>query len=103
MAARSAPDERGSRWDFAKPADGVGRERIIFGADLPYYDYRLRQQIIEQAPIDDDLKDRIAYRNMLELIRQYNPEWRLPDARPRRRACIAPRNYGPWTRRSLIG
>ena len=82
MAARSAPDERGSRWDFAKPADGVGRERIIF---------------------DDDLKDRIAYPNMLELIRQYNPEWRLPDARPRRRACIAPRNYGPWTRRSLIG
>ena len=45
--------------------DRVGRERIIFGADLPYYDYRLLQQIIEQAPIDDDLKDRIASRNIL--------------------------------------
>ena len=65
-----------------------GRERIIFGADLPYYDYRLLQQIIEQAPIDDDLKDRIAYRNMLELIRQYNPEWRMPTPHPPRRACI---------------
>ena len=76
------PDERGSRWDFARLADRVGRERIIFGADLPYYDYRLLQQIIEQAPIDDDLKDRIAYRNILELIRQYNPEWQLPDGPP---------------------
>ena len=45
------PDERGSRWDFARLADRVGRERIIFGADLPYYDYRLLQQIIEQAPV----------------------------------------------------
>ena len=41
------PDERGSLWDFARLADKVGRERIIFGADLPYYDYRLLQQIIE--------------------------------------------------------
>ena len=82
------PDERGSRWDFAKLANQVGRERILFGADLPYYDYRLLQQIIEQAPVDDDLKDRIAYRNMQELIRQYNPDWRLPEAPPQ-----APRVY----------
>ena len=82
------PDERGSLWDFARLADRVGRERIIFGADLPYYDYRLLQQIIEQAPIDDDLKDRIAYKNILELIRQYNPDWQLPDGPPQ-----APRVY----------
>ena len=82
------PDGRGSRWDFAGLAGQVGRERILFGADLPYYDYRLLQRIIEQAPIDDDLKDRIAYRNMLELVRQYNPDWQLPDAPPR-----APRVY----------
>ena len=84
------PDERDSRWDFARLAGQVGRERILFGADLPYYDYRLLQRIIEQAPIDDDLKDRIAYRNMQELIRQYNPEWRMPDAPP-----AAPRVYRP--------
>ena len=83
------PDERGSRWDFARLADKVGRERILFGADLPYYDYRLLQRIIEQAPVDDDLKDRIAYRNMVELIRRYNSEWQLPDAPPQ-----APRVYG---------
>ena len=82
------PDARGSRWDFARLAGQVGRERILFGADLPYYDYRLLQQIIEQAPVDDDLKDRIAYRNMLDLIRQYNPAWQLADAPPQ-----APRVY----------
>ena len=84
------PDERGSLWDFAKLADRVGRERIIFGADLPYYDYRLLQRIIEEAPIDDDLKDRIAYKNIMELIRQYNPDWQLPDGPPQ-----APRVYQP--------
>ena len=82
------PAERGSRGDFARLAGQVGRERILFGADLPYYDYRLLQQIIEEAPIDEDLKDRIAYRNMLEMIRQYNPEWQFPDAPPQ-----APRVY----------
>ncbi len=97
------PDGRGSRWDFGRLAGQVGRERILFGADLPYYDYRLLQRIIEQAPVDDDLKDRIAYRNMLELIRQYNPQWRMPDARPRPLACIAPRSCGPWTRTSPTG
>lgn len=82
------PDERGSRWDFNKLANQVGRERILFGADLPYYDYRFLQQIIEAAEIDDDLKDRIAYKNMLTLIQQYNPGWQLPDGPP-----AAPRVY----------
>ena len=31
---------RASIWHFARLADQVGRECIIFGADLPYYDYR---------------------------------------------------------------
>ena len=84
------PDERGTLWDFNKLANQVGRERILFGADLPYYDYRLLQQIIEEADIDDDLKDRIAYKNMLTLIQQFNPHWQLPDNPP-----IAPRAYEP--------
>ena len=33
-------------------------------------------------------KDRIAYRNILDLIRQYNPDWQLPDGPPQ-----APRIY----------
>lgn len=82
------PDGRDSAWDFPELVNRVGSERIIFGADLPYYDYRLLQQIIEEAPISEDLKDRIAYRNMETLIRQYRPEWRMPDAPP-----PAPRRY----------
>ena len=66
----------------------MGRERLIFGADLPYYDYRVLQKKIEEAPIDDDLKDRIAHKNMEALIQRFKPEWRLPDAPP-----VAPRIY----------
>ena len=42
------PDGTGSEWDFNWLADKVGRERLIFGADLPYYDYRILQKIIEE-------------------------------------------------------
>ena len=76
------PDGLGSEWDFAWLADKVGRERLIFGADLPYYDYRILQKVIEEAPIDDDLKDRIAYKNLAALIERFNPEWSLPAHPP---------------------
>ena len=72
------PDGQGTEWDFKTLADRVGRERIIFGADLPYYDYRVLQNTIEQAQVDDDLKDRIAYKNIVTLIRKFNPDWRMP-------------------------
>ena len=84
------PDGQGSEWDFEWFADKVGRERLIFGADLPYYDYRILQKTIEEAPIDDDLKDRIAYKNLETLIQRFNPEWSMPDAPPR-----TPRIYDP--------
>ena len=76
------PDGPGSEWDFAWLADKVGRERLIFGADLPYYDYRILQQVIEEAPVDDDLKDRIAYKNLAALIARFNPAWTLPEQPP---------------------
>jgi predicted TIM-barrel fold metal-dependent hydrolase len=82
------PNGQGSEWDFAKLASQVGRERLIFGADLPYYDYRVLQKTIEDAPIDDDLKDRIAYKNMVDLIKRFKPEWEMPAAPP-----SAPRRY----------
>lgn len=69
-------------WDFEWMASRLGRERIIFGADLPYYDFRHLQSKIEAAPIDDDLKDRIAFRNIQSLIRHYNPDWTMPDSPP---------------------
>jgi len=84
------PDSRGSTWDFDRLASKVGRDRIIFGADLPYYDYRLLQQIVEEAGVDDDLKDCLAHRNLTALIQQYRPDWRLPDE-----PIKAPRTYDP--------
>lgn len=76
------PDGTGSEWDFNWLADKVGRERLIFGADLPYYDYRILQKIIEEASIDDDLKDRIAYKNLEAVIKRFNSSWNMPKAPP---------------------
>jgi len=73
------PDGRDSKWDFNSLANKVNKERIIFGADLPYYDYRFLQKIIEESDCSDDLKDRIAYRNIIALIRHYSPNWKLPE------------------------
>lgn len=82
------PDGRDTEWDFAKLAGKVGAERIVFGADLPYYDYRLLQERIERAPIADALKDRIAWQNAAALFQRFNPAWRMPDQPP-----VAPRVY----------
>jgi len=84
------PDERGTRWDLRWLASKVGADRIVYGGDLPYYDYRHLQRTIEEAEVDEDLKDRIAYRNALELIRRYRPDWELPPGPP-----TAPRRYRP--------
>ncbi len=77
------PDGQGSEWDFAWFAGKVGRERLIFGADLPYYDYRVLQKTIEEAPIDDDFKDRIAHKNLEALIQRFKPDWSMPEAPPK--------------------
>jgi predicted TIM-barrel fold metal-dependent hydrolase len=84
------PDGQGTEWDFNRLAERVGRERLIFGADLPYYDYRVLQATIENAEIDDDLKDRIAHRNMIDLIRKFKPDWEMPST-----PVAAPRIYEP--------
>ena len=77
------PDGTDSKWDFNWLADKVGRERLIFGADLPYYDYRILQETIEEAPIDDELKDRIAHKNLETLIQRFKPDWSMPEVPPR--------------------
>lgn len=82
------PDEPGTTWDFARLADKVGSDRIVFGGDLPYYDYRFLQRVLEEAPVSADLKDKIAFRNAAALIRRFRPDWRLPETPP-----PAPRRY----------
>ena len=73
------PDGQGTEWDFNLAADKLGSDRLIFGADLPYYDYRVLQKTIEEAKVSDELKDKIAYKNVIPLIQKYNPSWTLPD------------------------
>ena len=73
------PDGQGTEWDFKRAADKLGKDRLIFGADLPYYDYRILQRTIEEADIDEDLKDRIAHRNIVPLIQKYCPNWEMPE------------------------
>ncbi len=92
------PDGRGTEWDFAALANAVGEDRIIYGGDQPYSDFRFLQNTIESAPITDDLKDRIAWKNAEQFIRRFHPEWRMPSEPPK-----APQVYDPemlWAVRS---
>ena len=84
------PDGRNSKWNFNWFADKVGKDRLIFGADLPYYDYRFLQRTIETADIDDNFKDAIAHKNVTRLINQYRPDWQMPTE-----PITAPQKYDP--------
>ena len=54
-----------------------GAERLLFGSDIPYYDYRILQKQIEESPLSEDVKNRIAHQNAVELIRRFKPEWQM--------------------------
>jgi len=68
-------------WDLADLVQRVGAERVLFGSDAPYYDYRLLQDQIEEAALSEAVKDRIAWRNTAELVRRVRPGW-MPDMTP---------------------
>ena len=53
----------------------------MFGSDLPYYDIRLVQNQIETAHLDDEIKERIAYKNAVRLVQQFRQDW-LPTLTP---------------------
>jgi predicted TIM-barrel fold metal-dependent hydrolase len=72
------PASADTSWDIADLVRGFGPERLLFGSDSPYYDHRLLQRQIEAAPLDDAIKDRIAWRNAADLIERFRPDWR-PD------------------------
>ena len=57
----------------------VGSDRLLFGSDLPYADFRFVQQEIEMANISEEDKDRIAYKNSVGLIQRFKPGWELPS------------------------
>lgn len=73
------PVSAGDSWGIDDLVRGFGPHRLTFGSDIPYYDYRLLQAQIEAAPIDESAKDAIAWRNAVDLIRRFRPQWELPN------------------------
>ena len=72
------PRGAGSKWDFSGLINQVGNERLMFGGDAPYYDYRILQADLESAKVDEESRDRIAYQNAMTLIQRFRPDWKLP-------------------------
>ena len=72
------PEGADPSWDLAHLVDNLGGERIMFGSDAPYYNFRLVQAQIESANIDEKTKDLIAYQNAVTLIQRFRPDWELP-------------------------
>lgn len=78
VAQKPAGDES---WDLVHLVNNLGNDRIMFGSDLPYYDFRIVQAQIEAADLDDETKERIAYQNAVRLVQQFQPDW-LPTLTP---------------------
>jgi predicted TIM-barrel fold metal-dependent hydrolase len=77
-----------SDWDLPQLINELGSERILFGTDLPYYDYRILQAQLEAADIDETTRDRIAFHNAVTLIQSLRPDWEPP-----RDTAASPQNY----------
>lgn len=69
------PEGADESWDLVHLVNNLNKDRIMFGSDLPYYDFRLVQRQIESAEIDDTTKENIAYQNAVRLIQQFRPDW----------------------------
>lgn len=81
---------RGSKsdWDLPQLINELGSERLLFGSDLPYYDFRILQAQVEAADIDETTRERIAFQNAVTLIQSFRPDWEPPGEAP-----AAPQNY----------
>ena len=75
------PEGADVSWDLVHLVNNLGSDRIMFGSDLPYYDFRLVQAQIESAALDDETKERIAYQNAVRLVQQFRADW-LPTLIP---------------------
>lgn len=62
-------------WNLEHLVNNLGNDQIMFGSDLPYYDFRLVQSQIEASQLDDETKERIAYQNAVRLVQQFRPDW----------------------------
>jgi predicted TIM-barrel fold metal-dependent hydrolase len=83
------PADADDSWALAEIVNRFGAERLLFGSDSPYYDHRLLRAQIEAAALPDTVKDRIAWRNAVELVQRFRPAWRLNTAPVARPAALA--------------
>ena len=75
------PEGADESWDMVHLVNNLGSDRIMFGSDLPYYDFRLVQNQVETARLDIEIKERIAYQNAVRLVQQFRQDW-LPTLTP---------------------
>jgi len=69
------PEGTDASWDLTHLINNLDNDRVMFGSDLPYYDFRLVQAQIESAQLDDETKERIAYQNAVRLVQQFREDW----------------------------
>lgn len=74
------PPDADESWGIPDLVERFGAERLLFGSDIPYYDYRILQRQIEAAPLSEGVKDGIASRNAATFIRRFRPDWQLDTA-----------------------
>ncbi len=82
------PDGADESWDLVHLVNNLDKDRLMFGSDLPYYDFRLVQSQIENAGVDDETKEKIAYQNAVRLVQQFNDAWE-----PRLSPIVPPQVY----------
>ena len=75
------PEGADESWDLVHLVNNLGSDRIMFGSDLPYYDFRFVQNQIETARLDEKIKERIAYQNAVRLVQRFREDW-LPTLTP---------------------
>ncbi len=69
------PDSADESWNIKHLVENLAPHRLMFGSDLPYYDFRLVQAQLESANLDNETKDAISYQNAVRLIQQFKPDW----------------------------
>lgn len=61
----------GARWLLTEiERRGVGEDRVLFASDEPWSDFGSEYHKIVDAPVGDELKQRIVYQNFLDLYGQ---------------------------------
>ncbi len=79
IAQYRSPEDPDASRQLHRMVEFVGSDRILFGSDLPYADFRFVQQEIEKSRLSEEEKDKIAFKNATRLIQQFKPDWTLPE------------------------